>query len=348
VFGLPGALGLPGLAGDPRLWFLLATAAAFIIGFRLLAGGGRAVAGQVDGPAGISASWAATLTCAALALGSPVLAPQVIAGGTDVPVLALLVLALACAARPGRVLTAGLIVGAACALKTTAWPAVPVLAAMLAARDGARSGARFAAAAAAAAIAGIVAAAPAALAHPATVIQNTVAFPLGLARLQTPAASPLPGHLLASAGPVAHRLVILILMLAGAAVAGSLIIRPPASVPAAARRLAFGLALMIVLAPATRWGYCVYPLGLAGWLILARPPAVPLITPPAACPNLTRAAAGSDDAGVRHLAGLGPARISLTQAGARHDHSGRNRYRAGSRHRGQAGLRDGGAGAAAP
>jgi hypothetical protein len=31
--------------------------------------------------------------------------------------------------------------------------------------------------------------------------------------------------------------------------------------------------LMFTLAPATRWGYFVYPIGLAGWLLLTRPAA---------------------------------------------------------------------------
>jgi hypothetical protein len=30
---------------------------------------------------------------------------------------------------------------------------------------------------------------------------------------------------------------------------------------------------MFTLAPATRWGYFVYPIGLVGWLLLTRPPA---------------------------------------------------------------------------
>ena len=30
---------------------------------------------------------------------------------------------------------------------------------------------------------------------------------------------------------------------------------------------------MFTLAPATRWGYFVYPIGLLGWLVLTRPPA---------------------------------------------------------------------------
>ncbi len=49
----------------------------------------------------------------------------------------------------------------------------------------------------------------------------------------------------------------------------SLVFRPPANVRAAASRLAWGLAVMFTLAPATRWGYFVYPLGLVAWLVLS-------------------------------------------------------------------------------
>ena len=52
----------------------------------------------------------------------------------------------------------------------------------------------------------------------------------------------------------------------------SLIIRPPADGRDAAWRLALGLAVMFTLAPATRWGYFVYPIGLVGWMLLTRPP----------------------------------------------------------------------------
>ena len=38
---------------------------------------------------------------------------------------------------------------------------------------------------------------------------------------------------------------------------------------AACRALAIGLTLMFMLAPASRWGYFVYPAGLLGWLWLS-------------------------------------------------------------------------------
>jgi hypothetical protein len=39
-------------------------------------------------------------------------------------------------------------------------------------------------------------------------------------------------------------------------------------VPAAAWRLAVGLALIFLLGPDVRFGYFIYPLGLIGWLAL--------------------------------------------------------------------------------
>ena len=269
IFGLPGALGLPGAAGNPRLWFGLTAAVALWLAFR------RAIPG-------------CALRLTAFALGAPVLAFEIVAGDTDVPVLALLCLALA-AASPGitrdrarrhlrpRPVAAGLITGAACAMKATAWPVPVVLAAMLAAGGGRRDALRYGTAAAGACIGGVLAAAPALLARPASLVSNTILFPLGLTRQQTPAASPLPGHLLASTGAAGHWAALALLCAAGAAVAVSLATMPPLDVPAAVRRLAVGMTLMIMLAPATRWGYFAYPAGLLGWLALTRPSRPPAI-----------------------------------------------------------------------
>jgi hypothetical protein len=40
-------------------------------------------------------------------------------------------------------------------------------------------------------------------------------------------------------------------------------------VPAATWRLIIGLVLMFTLAPATRFGYFMYPLGLWAWLVVS-------------------------------------------------------------------------------
>jgi hypothetical protein len=267
IFGLPRALGLPGLAGDPRPWLAVAT-------FLLLAAAFRAAARDRAGSAGY-------LGRAVFATASPVFAFPLALGITDPPVLALTCLALALLARPAwpvssgrpawagrRVWAAALALGVACAMKYTAWPALVVLTAMIAARDGSRAAARFAATAITAAAILAAALAPAAVAAPAALIQNTLAFPLGLTHARTPAQSPLPGHLLASLGPAGHLATIVLLITAGLAIAVSLMTHPPANAPAAARRLALGLALMFALSPATRFGYFAYPAGLYGWLAL--------------------------------------------------------------------------------
>ncbi|HEY0804922.1 MAG TPA: glycosyltransferase 87 family protein [Pseudonocardiaceae bacterium] len=249
VFGLPSAVGVPGVPGDPRVWLALATVVLLAVAFRLV---GRADA----------------MRCALFALGSSVLAFPLALGITDPPMLALLCLTAALLGR-GKLWPAAVALGVACAMKATAWPALPVFAAMLVARDGARNATRFAAIAAAVTVGLVAVCAPAALGDPSALVQNTILFPLGLTQARTPAASPLPGHLLASTGPVGHLAAIGILVVVGLGYAVSLVTRPPAGGPAAIRRLAVGLTLLFALAPATRFGYFAYPIGLFGWLGLS-------------------------------------------------------------------------------
>ena len=258
VFGLPGALHLAGMAGDPRVWLCMVTGLLFVLAFR--------AAGRPG-----AAGWAV------FAVASPVVAFPLAVGVTDPPVLALICLALALLSRPrggrlpgGPVWAAALVLGVACAMKATAWPALPVIAAMLAVRDGARTAVCFAAATAATALGLSAALAPGAVAHPAALVQNTVLFPLGLTHVKTPAASPLPGHLLATLGPAGRLGAIALLVAAGLAVTASLLIRPPADPAAAAWRLAVALTLLFTLSPATRFGYFTYPIGLLGWLVIVR------------------------------------------------------------------------------
>jgi phosphatidylinositol alpha-1,6-mannosyltransferase len=136
---------------------------------------------------------------------------------------------------------------------------------MLAARAGLRTAARFAAMAVGTAGCLILATTPASVTAPTALLQNTVLFPLGLAHYQTLAASPLPGHLLAATGPAGRWAVLGLLCAVGLAIAASLVLQPPADLKAAARRLALGLALAFTLAPASRWGYFVYPAALLGF-----------------------------------------------------------------------------------
>ncbi|HEX3513255.1 MAG TPA: glycosyltransferase 87 family protein [Trebonia sp.] len=284
VFGFPYAAGLPGLLGNPASWMAVTTLAliAAAIGVGLPPRHRHRAFGT-----------GLLLRNLTLAVVTPVLALPIDLGTTDPPVIALMCLALACASRSGEVRPtlgrptcigprpwgaaarwitwnglAALAIGTACAMKATAWPALPVIAAMIAAREGPRAAARFAGAAAAAAAVLAIALAPELIAHPDAFADNIIAYPLGLARHLTTAASPLPGHLLANAG-APGRLAALGLLLAGAiAVAMSLGLRPPRDARAAAVRLALGLTMLFTLAPDARFGYFAYPAALLGWVAL--------------------------------------------------------------------------------
>jgi hypothetical protein len=263
IFGMPRALGLPGVLGDPRPWLAAATFVVLAVAFR-------------------AAAQPAPMRRAAFATASPIMAFPIALGITDPPVLALTCLALALLIRPVRSLnhtsSAGLAAAAiavAAAMKYTAWPALAVLTAMVAARDGARAATRLAAIAVATTLALTAALAPASLNSPAGLIQNTILFPLGLTHARSPAQSPLPGHLLATIGSAGRLAAIILLITAGMIIAISLVVRAPRDTTAAARRLALGLTLLFALSPATRFGYFAYPLGLLGWVALCRIPTKP-------------------------------------------------------------------------
>ena len=257
VFGIPRVF-TGGLLGDPRLWFGVVFIASFGAAVRIA---------RVPRPA-----WWTLLVTA-----SPVVALPLAVGGDDLPVLGLMCLGLALASRGSRgqwrwVAAAGLALGLATAMKATAWPAVAVVAVLLTARQGWRAVTGFAAA-----VLGMALAidGPAVAAHPAAALANTVLYPLGLAKVASPAASLLPGHLLAETGAFGHWTALALMALAGAGVGAWMIVRPPKDAHGAGWRMALGLALVFMLAPASRVGYFVYPLGLAAWLLLSRWPELP-------------------------------------------------------------------------
>ena len=274
LFGLPGALGLAGQTwpGLIVVTFLLLYAAA-----RVTLDGPDGPDGGPDGP---GRGRRGALGQAAFWLACPVMAFPLTMGITDPPVIALICLALALLARSARSVGPGapgsraaalaaVVLGVACATKYTAWPALAVIAVMVATRDGARSAVRFTAVTLAAAAGLVAALAPAALGDPASLLQNTVAYPLGLTAARSPAASPLPGHLLATLGSGGHLSALVLLAAAGLGTVASLVVAPPATPAAAARRVAAGLTALFLLSPATRFGYFIYPVALYAWAGLA-------------------------------------------------------------------------------
>ena len=266
LFGLPSAAGLGGLAGNSGVWIAIGTVVPLAAAFWI-----------ARPHRGCATCHRDALLATAVAVASPVVGLNLAVITTDPPVLAFILLALALAGRPAgtsRVAGAvgsGVALGVACDLKSTAWLAVPVLAAMFAARDGARAAWRFVAASAVTVVLLVAALAPAALTSlrgADALVQNSVLFPLGLTRYKTPAESLLPGHLLTAMGAAGHVISVGLLLAAGLGIVISLVIRPPRDVPAAAWRLAVGLALIFLLGPDVRFGYFIYPLGLIGWLAL--------------------------------------------------------------------------------
>ncbi|MFE2322374.1 hypothetical protein ACFXD5_00330 [Streptomyces sp. NPDC059385] len=206
-------------------------------------------------------------TGVAALIASPVVALPLCVSGVDLPLTGLCCLALALAAV-GRPAAAGLALAVVCSLKWTAWPAIAVAVVLLGSVAGRREALRCAGTAVAGATLLIL---PGAVISPAAMVQQVLAFPTGRGDLPTPAASPLPGRLLADLGPAGWYAAVGLLLCGGLAVAVSLVRRPPAHLRAAADRLAIGLMVAFTLAPAGRFGYLALPVVLVGWARSAAP-----------------------------------------------------------------------------
>ena len=264
IFGLPRAVGVHGVLGDTRIWVTVTTialiAAAFTVASPHRLRDCRRCRSRIIG-------------ATALAVASPVIAFPRALGVTDPPVIALTCLALAWTGR-GKVVRAGLVLAVACAMKTTAWAVVPVLGIMAWVRYAPRAAASFGTTAIAATATLSLLAAPEAMATSddvTAVKQNLIYFPLGLTKHKTPAASPLPGHIIAGLGTAGHDTAVALMVLAAVAFAAWILLRPPRDARAVAWRLAVGYAVMFLLDPSTRFGYFAYPLALLGWLALTKP-----------------------------------------------------------------------------
>jgi hypothetical protein len=267
MFGLPREAGLTGLLGDPRVWTSLVTVVALAAAFIVIS------PHPVLHPGGRCAQCRRRVVIlTALCIASPLAAFPLTVGVTDQPIIALTCLCLALAAR-GQFFRAALVVAVASAMKSTAWAVIPVLAIMAWTRVSHRAAVVFTGTVAVAAGLLALAIAPSVLATPDAVKQNLIEYPLGTSKFKTVAASPLPGHLIASLGHAGHLTVDVLLVLAVVVLAAWLFLRPPRDARDVAVRLVVLYAVLFTLAPSTRFGYYTYPLGLLGWLALTRPPA---------------------------------------------------------------------------
>lgn len=261
VFGLPRALsnGHPviDVLTDARLVFLVVAAVCVIASLRLL---------RVS---------SVPLRGAQLAVVFPLTALTSTTAGPDLAIVGLIVLATALAAAD-RPIWSAIVCALAASAKLIAAPAVVVLAFVVTTRLGVRALARFTAVFITASLLVTV---PVLVVDPRAFVEHVLLFPTGLAAVASPAASPLPGHLLASTGTVGTVLAFTILAAAGLAVLIWLIRIPPRTAADAALRTAVGLAAFTMLTTATRFGYLVYVSVLLGAVLVLRSRAgVPLST----------------------------------------------------------------------
>jgi hypothetical protein len=195
-------------------------------------------------------------------------------GGDDMPVAALAILALALCARE-RWLAAGLAIGAAGALKLFAWPVAAVLVFLVLHRQRAEGWPGLRHAALPRYLVGF--AAPVAVTMiPVLAVDfrgffdNVIAFGFGHGVVQSPAASPFPGYLIANHAPFGEVIAPALLGLAAVAIAVGLLMRPPETAARAALWCAFGLSVAFLLMSASRFGYLLYPVILLGWWLPLR------------------------------------------------------------------------------
>lgn len=192
----------------------------------------------------------------------PTGALPIVTGGDDLPVLALMLLGLVLAQRRQPVLS-GLTMGLAGALKFTAWPLLLLLALGQHDRAGRQAVVRYALSVTA--IVGPIIGAGVVL-DPTSFITNVIRFPLGLARVKSPAASPMLGQTLVTVFPHAKvEITLALLVIGGAAFLWFLWRHTPSTPGSAARFTGWALLVATFIAPATRFGYLIYPANLLVW-----------------------------------------------------------------------------------
>jgi hypothetical protein len=253
LFGLPSSTSAPRRLTDARVAFSLITLLVVVAALTMCRG--------PTGPRVLSLQAMTVFPTAALPLAT---------GGDDLPIAALLMLGLVLLQRR-RPLASGIVLGIAASMKVTAWP-LAFLAVLVATDSDGRRG-RRPSLWLLAGVLGVMAPSilPTFVGNPAAFIDNVVRFPLGLAGITSPAASPLLGHAIVSWFPGIHRL-----FTGGVAIVGGLLLlfvlirhtpRTPADL---SRLLGWVFLIAIVVAPATRIGYILYPVDFFIWSWLLR------------------------------------------------------------------------------
>ena len=252
IFGAPAAEVKPSSPlSDARIWMTLMTIVTSAFALRWL----RATRSQ-------------KIRVAQFLVALPTGALFLATGGDDMPILALMLLGVVALQRRANNV-AGVSLGLAAAMKLTAWPVA--LGALLVARDREERSAWRRVALWVAAIVGVTVV-PFALSKPFAFFSNVVAFPLGLAHVASPAASPLPGHLLTDLwAPAGHLLTPLVLLTGGYLAAAYAKRHWPLTLAQLLGILAVFSTALICAASATRVGYLIYPLNFALWSRVCAP-----------------------------------------------------------------------------
>jgi Glycosyltransferase family 87 len=250
VFGLPSSTKDPIRLTDARIFFSLVT--------MVVAGVSLALSHSPTEPKVRVLQVLTVLPTAALPLAT---------GGDDMPVVAVLLLAMVLVQRRRPVL-AGLVLGVASSMKFTAWPLAVF--ALLAARDKNGKRAPLQMALGLLLVMGPIVV-PYIFKGPWAFFENVVLFPLGLSSVHSPAASPMPGHLLVTAFPWLHNKLQLMVGIVGCSVLAIALIRRPAVTAARACSLAgWTMLVAILFATATRIGYLLYPINFFVWAYMLR------------------------------------------------------------------------------
>jgi hypothetical protein len=183
-------------------------------------------------------------------------------GGDDIPVVAVLLLAMVLAQRRWP-FASGVALGIASAMKFTAWP-LAVLA-LFAAYDkrGHRRPWRMLGGILVVAVPAIF---PFVLKGPFALIDDVVLFPLGLSAIPSTAASALPGHVLVTEFPSLSRVLPLSVgLVLTAGLLRHLYRHTPRSAAEVCNIAAVVMSVLILLAPNPRIGYLLYPINFFVW-----------------------------------------------------------------------------------
>jgi hypothetical protein len=253
VLGIPSDVWPNNGLSDARIFFCITTLVVAAVALYLCRSGGRRKIRALQA--------LVILPLASLPLAT---------GGDDIPVVAVLLLAMVLAQRR-QPFASGVALGIASAMKFTAWPLA--LLALFAARDkkGERRPVRMLVGILVVAVPAII---PFALRGPLALFDDVVLFPLGLSAIHSTAASALPGHVLVSTFPSLSRVLPLSVgIVLAALLARHLYKHTPTTVWEVCTLAGVVMSVLILLAPNPRVGYLLYPINFFVWAYLLKEPA---------------------------------------------------------------------------